>query len=342
MKSIPSFRDKYIYSLTLVFVAAAALAGCGNNRGGAPLAGPEGEETTSGTRLAKVAVPQEKARAGVSVLVLDFADGRPVAGAEVAFSRSISGQRADYRWTETTDADGIAQLEVTADSPQSWGTGASGYYIAKVTDPETGEILGTWSSLPIHGGKEHVISLPIGAQSTVVSGSGSLDYTGLGLQAWSGPISGLPGSLESHFVVVIHRNINGEVWGLVTGYQDLKDVNPRTRELVPGLVLTFPVVGKYLCWELTGEGDSFQYKWEITKFPIAALVGVQSIGRVLDPGGAEQEQIAYVGAASVAEGEFESLECGDDFLPLIAGAVDAGTAIEYNLGGTFRIVRNSN
>ena len=196
MKPIPSFRDTYIYPLTLVFVAAAALTGCGNDRGGVPLVGPEGEETTSGIRLSKVAVPQEKARAGVSVLVLNFADGRPVAGAEVAFSRSISGRALNYRWTATADADGIAQLDLVAPPETPAGRmGASGYYIAKATDPETGEVLGTWGSLTINGGKEHVISLPIGGQSTVVSGSGPLDYTGLGLQVWSGPISGLPGSL---------------------------------------------------------------------------------------------------------------------------------------------------
>ena len=113
---------------------------------------------------------------------------------------------------------------------------------------------------------------------------------------------------------------------------------------MPGLELTFPVVTKYLCWELTGEGDSFQYKSEIAKFPVAALVGQQSIGRVLDPGGAGQERIAYVGAASVAEGEFEKLKCGDDFIPVLTEAIDAGRAIDYTLDDrtNFRIVRNSN
>jgi hypothetical protein len=342
MKSLPNIRGTHPLTFALLLVVAAALTGCGIERGGESVVGSGGEGTLSGTALAKAATSAEKARAGVSVLVWNYADGRVAAGAEVAFSRSVSGRQTNFEWTATTDADGIAQVDLV-DPPETphGSKGMSGYYLARATDPTTGEVLGEWGSIPLNGGKEHVISLPIGGPITIDSGSGPLAYTGIGLMAWTGPIAGLPGTLVTAQPVVWQRNIDGEVWGLGVGYQDLKDVNPATREEVPGLVLTLTLVTKVLCLDLTGEGNSNQFRWEVDKAPlIPALVGVQSVGRILDPGAGEQARVAYVGMASVDIAEFGDLECGDDFSPPIQAAVDAGTALEYDFGGTFRIIRH--
>ena len=46
--------------------------------------------------------------------------------------------------------------------PQQWRVGASGYYRARAVDEFTGEVLGTWGSIPISGGKENTVTLPIG------------------------------------------------------------------------------------------------------------------------------------------------------------------------------------
>ena len=138
-------------------------------------------------------------------------------------------------------------------------------------------------------------------------------------------------------------NIDGEAWGFTVGYQNLLDVNPGTGESAPGLVLTFPGESDFTCWNPTGEGDSFQFKFGFTKSPAAPFfIGLQSIGRVTDPRDGGEQRIVYVGANLVAPGEFENLSCGDDFSPTIDGAVTDGKAIEYEFGGSFRIVRHSN
>ena len=49
-------------------------------------------------------------------------DGAPVSGVVVEFSRSVAGRAAEYEWSETTDAEGQARIEITSDS---------GYYQAR-------------------------------------------------------------------------------------------------------------------------------------------------------------------------------------------------------------------
>ena len=93
--------------------------------------------------------------------------GIPASGVEVAFSRSICGSPALYLWKGTTDADGQVEIEIVAHAPQFLRRGASGYYLAKVTDPVSGEVLGRWTSIPIRGGKETVLSLPVGERASV-------------------------------------------------------------------------------------------------------------------------------------------------------------------------------
>ena len=86
----------------------------------------------------------------------------PSVGLDVAFSRSIAGQRPDYKWVGTTDKDGQVEIEIVADSGQFSRIGTTGYYLIRSIDPLSGEIAGQWGSLPINGGYEVLLSLPIG------------------------------------------------------------------------------------------------------------------------------------------------------------------------------------
>ena len=95
-------------------------------------------------------------------------DGMPVEGLGVAFSRSISGEPLDYKWTGTTDVDGQVEIDIAADpAGRFWRKGASGYYVARAIHPETGAVVGRWGSIPINGGKGIAISLPIGGRADV-------------------------------------------------------------------------------------------------------------------------------------------------------------------------------
>jgi hypothetical protein len=105
-------------------------------------------------------------RAVVTATVMQ--DGLPVSGIELAFSRSTSGRKPAYDWTGTTGANG--QVKIVADGRIYWRTGASGYYMARATDA-SGEVIGNWGSIPINGGKEIDLSLPIGGPALVTSGS---------------------------------------------------------------------------------------------------------------------------------------------------------------------------
>ena len=65
------------------------------------------------------------------------------------------------------DANGRSRLNSSSkqlgdEPPQFWRVGASGYYRARAVDEFTGAVLGTWGSIPISGGKENSIILPIG------------------------------------------------------------------------------------------------------------------------------------------------------------------------------------
>ena len=82
-------------------------------------------------------------------------------GLEVAFSRSISGRASHYLWRGSIDDGGrtIIQLNTGRRS-------ASGYYSAILRDAQD-EVLGRWTSIPINGGRDHEISLPIGGSAYV-------------------------------------------------------------------------------------------------------------------------------------------------------------------------------
>ena len=89
--------------------------------------------------------PADPTRTLLQVLVTR--DGLPLPELEISLSRSISGKPTNFQWEGRTDGEGYASLEIT-DSRS-----VTGYYSAKGTDPNTGEVLDRWTSLPITAGK---------------------------------------------------------------------------------------------------------------------------------------------------------------------------------------------
>ncbi len=119
----------------------------------------EGEDQV-GRPLSKLAVQTDVSQAVVVATVLR--DGAPVMGAEVAFSRSIAGQAADYQWSGVTDENGRARVAIVLDD-------VTGYYQARASID--GREIGSWSSIPINGGYEVMLNLPIGEKARAMGSS---------------------------------------------------------------------------------------------------------------------------------------------------------------------------
>jgi len=92
-------------------------------------------------------------------------NGQPVPLAHIEFSRSISGRELVYASEGGTLHDGTAQVAIVRDAYAS----ASGYYVARATDANTHELLGTWGSIPINEGRITELELPIGEQVQAAS-----------------------------------------------------------------------------------------------------------------------------------------------------------------------------
>ena len=157
-----AFRRMWI----LVWITGIALVGCGNQGGNSQLVGPDDSGFAVSQRFAKAAVtPVAAQRADVLVQVTD-SDGSPAAELGVTFYRSISGRAPGDGWTGTTDASGQATIAIEVSSVQYRRTGASGYYRAQAVDV-AGQVVGTWHSIPIKGGEENILSLPVGGKAQV-------------------------------------------------------------------------------------------------------------------------------------------------------------------------------
>lgn len=113
-----------------------------------------------GRPLSKLAVQTSASHAVVAATVLR--DGAPVIWAKVEFSRSIAGQVADYQWSGVTDENGRARVEITSGD-------VTGYYQARASIDE--REIGSWSSIPINGGYEVMLDLPIGGRVRVTDSS---------------------------------------------------------------------------------------------------------------------------------------------------------------------------
>ena len=84
-------------------------------------------------------------------------------GLEIAFSRSIAGLSPDYAWSAPLGPGGKAAVNILA-KPDLLGriVGANGYYSARLHNPATGQTVTTWNSIPINGGQNISLNLPVG------------------------------------------------------------------------------------------------------------------------------------------------------------------------------------
>ncbi len=144
-----------IRSLFVLALVAAVTWGCGGDRVTTSQI-PEADERI-GQPLGKLAVNGNMSQAVVFARVLE--GETPVSGVTVAFAPSVSGRAADYKWSGTTEAQGRARVEVEG----------TGYYRARAM--MDGSVVGSWSSIPINGGYDVMLDLPIGGSARVTGSS---------------------------------------------------------------------------------------------------------------------------------------------------------------------------
>ena len=107
-----------------------------------------------------------------AVVVASVSDGEtPVSGATVEFSRSVSGQPADFKWSGTTNVRGQAYVDIG-------GAGVTGYYAARAMSG--GSEIGSWLSIPVNSGYQSTVELPVGDKA---SATGAVALTPGGLPA---------------------------------------------------------------------------------------------------------------------------------------------------------------
>ena len=131
--------------MVMLVLAAGVMWGC------------DGERATQPKPLGKVA-----ADGSAVVVVTVLFEGAPVSGVVVELSRSIAGVAASYDWSETTDENGQARIEVTS----------SGYYQARVV--QDGSEVGYQSSIPLNVGAEVPLNFALAA---LVPEASSLELT---------------------------------------------------------------------------------------------------------------------------------------------------------------------
>ena len=128
-----------MFGAIVLALAVGMMWGCGGER----VMESQMAEEQVGRPLSKLAVQMD---ASVTATVLR--DGAPVIWAKVEFARSIAGQVADYQWSDTTDEKGQVRVEL-----------GTGYYQARASID--GREIGSWSSIPINGGYELMLNLPL-------------------------------------------------------------------------------------------------------------------------------------------------------------------------------------
>ena len=154
--------------IIIVMLLALAILGCGKENGlGLEIA------DLAQKQLSKPAAIKSPPKNWSVVGVIVLKDGQPLQGVDVKFSRSISGQSHVYQWEgeasgypsgqiSETDVYGWCEVSITSDPKRSIYSGATGYYSARVIDPETNVILGDWNSIPLQDGHLRTVFLEIG------------------------------------------------------------------------------------------------------------------------------------------------------------------------------------
>lgn len=134
-------------------LVSGVLWGCGGESRMPSLA-PEAEDRAA-EPLGKLASGGNQALAVVVVRVTQGQE--PVSGVSVEIGRAVSGRTAKYGWSGTTNVRGLARIGIA-------GARVTGYYRARAM--RGGDVLGSWSSIPVNGGYETTVELAIGGRAS--------------------------------------------------------------------------------------------------------------------------------------------------------------------------------
>lgn len=215
-----------VRSAFVLAMVAGAMSSCGGDRVTTSMV-PEADrlaeeahinsgQRNSGQPMGKLAVRRNAGPAVVVATVLQ--DGMPVSGVTVEVSRSVSGRMANYAWSGSTDANGEARVAIG-------GANVNGYYRARAVQGDS--VLDSWSSIPVNGGYEVAVELPIGEKARMM-GSALLS---------SPDIVGTWGYVGTDMVETISRNLVAAILeqGLVDSTVAVAIVNEFTSELETSL-----------------------------------------------------------------------------------------------------------
>ena len=145
--------SRCIRSIVAVSLAAGVILSCGSER----VTQSQVANEQVGQPLSKLAADHHTSSAMVMATLRQ--DDAPVSDATIEFSRSIAGQVPDYAWSGITDDNGQARVEIMSQN-------VTGYYQARAM--KDGNTIGSWSSIPINGGYEIMLDLPVGGNAQVM------------------------------------------------------------------------------------------------------------------------------------------------------------------------------
>ena len=164
-------RVRSAFVLAMVAGAISSCGGDGVTTSMVPEADrpEEAARINSGQPLGKLAVRGDATQAVVVATVLQT--GTPVSGVTVEISRSVTGRTANYVWSGSTDANGEVRVAIG-------GANVNGYYRVRAVQGD--DVLDSWSSIPVNGGYEATVKLPIGGKARVTGSIllSSLDIVG--------------------------------------------------------------------------------------------------------------------------------------------------------------------
>ena len=170
-----------IRSIIAIALAAGIIWNCGGDR---VTQSEIGTDEQIGRPLSKLAAQQNAV-----VLATVQQDDAPISGAKVEFARSIAGQKADYQWSNTTDENGRARIEITS---------GNGYYQARAS--QDGIEIGSWTSIPINAGDKVRLNLPIGEKAQLT-------------------LEGLPAEITIGIVLPLTGQLSAGGQSLIAGFE---------------------------------------------------------------------------------------------------------------------------
>ncbi len=204
--------------------------------------------------------------------------GEAVEGLDVAFSRAVSGRQSDYAWRAVTDPAGLLTLTI------SNADGVSGYYRARATNAD-GEVVGSWSSIPLNEGRRQVLELTLGggvrvvrvaslaAAEAVAVAAAKPAFAAEAAPEASGLSPNVPNPFNSATLITYHLSSAGPV------------------KLVIYNVLGQPV--RTLVDESSGAG-TYQVRWDARDGGGVLLSTGIYIARLSYPGGVQTQRLLYL------------------------------------------------